>query len=198
MSYQDKVTQGVYFSDKSSYHCLMWIGQIFKDRQCVVCSNLYTPNSSIQKVCFVCRRTYRKTYKTNWANNNKERVVVSRNKWYWENLDKSRTAKRKWNWSKKGQDYRKKYYIENKELINKRMEKYKDKTRSRIKANKIVNKLGWKRVCSFCTSIVKVNIHHKDCDPFNNSIENLQMLCLRCHTDFHHRKNMELDQTREV
>lgn len=39
--------------------------------------------------------------------------------------------------------------------------------------------------CEICGSNKNVDVHHKDGNPMNNSIENLQRLCRSCHTKVH-------------
>jgi len=39
--------------------------------------------------------------------------------------------------------------------------------------------------CETCSSDYKLTIHHRDGNPFNNSLENLQILCWHCHLLFH-------------
>jgi hypothetical protein len=36
-------------------------------------------------------------------------------------------------------------------------------------------------VCEVCGSDLQITIHHKDGNPFNNEIKNLQVLCWSCH-----------------
>ena len=40
-------------------------------------------------------------------------------------------------------------------------------------------------VCARCGSDYKITIHHKDGNPFNNSLENLEVLCWNCHLVLH-------------
>lgn len=41
------------------------------------------------------------------------------------------------------------------------------------------------RQCETCGSDYKLTVHHIDGNPFNNSLENLQVLCWHCHLLFH-------------
>jgi 5-methylcytosine-specific restriction endonuclease McrA len=45
-------------------------------------------------------------------------------------------------------------------------------------------------VCVLCNSDERVTVHHRDGNPFNNSLENLQVLCWNCHLI---HKNPELE-----
>ena len=42
------------------------------------------------------------------------------------------------------------------------------------------------RTCCICrTEKQKVQVHHIDSDPSNNSLDNLAVICLHCHSDAH-------------
>lgn len=167
----------------------------YKPKDCTMCLKTYSPSSSVQKVCHECRQSYRTKRKRQWANDNKERDKENRKKWYYDNLETLRNNKRRWNWSEKGQEYRRIWYAKNRDKVNERLKTRIDETNARIKANRIVAKLGWERICSECESPERVQIHHVDGNPFNNDALNLKMICLRCHTLTHHRKRLERDQS---
>jgi hypothetical protein len=68
------------------------------------------------------------------------------------------------------------------------------KTTTRVRTNRPNSEIYWsilrkagKNVneCENCTSDYRLTIHHRDGNPFNNSIENLQVLCWHCHLLFH-------------
>ncbi|MCJ7560206.1 HNH endonuclease [Candidatus Bathyarchaeota archaeon] len=40
-------------------------------------------------------------------------------------------------------------------------------------------------ICERCNSDYRITIHHKDGNPHNNDIENLQVLCWHCHLLYH-------------
>lgn len=172
----------------------MYNGQIFKNKHCLVCNNEYTPNSSVQKFCLDCRELHRKRYKKEWAQKNRNKLNKNSKKWYWSNIEKARASKRKWNWSEKGRSARKKWNEKNIDKIYKNLKKYKNETRSRIKANNIIKNLGLVRECAICGSCEKVQIHHQDKNPHNNDIRNLTLLCLRHHKLMHRHKIPESDQ----
>ena len=51
-----------------------------------------------------------------------------------------------------------------------------------------LNKFPFK--CSVCGSIKKLHVHHKDKNRLNNNINNLQVVCVKCHKSIiHPRKN---------
>lgn len=41
--------------------------------------------------------------------------------------------------------------------------------------------------CELCNSGERLHIHHKDLDKSNNTQENAQVLCQKCHTRLHKR-----------
>lgn len=43
------------------------------------------------------------------------------------------------------------------------------------------------KVCSVCGDAQKVYIHHKNKDPLDNNIRNLEMLCSSCHNKKHRK-----------
>ena len=52
-------------------------------------------------------------------------------------------------------------------------------------AYRLVKQLGVEKKCQVCFSDYVVDIHHKDKNTSNNSLENLQLLCRYCHTRVH-------------
>lgn len=171
----------------------MYHSPMYKPKLCIICGTSYSPNSSRQKVCKICLPKYRHDFKYKWRQDHLEQDNATRKKWYWNNLEKVREIKCRWNWGK-GVEYRKKYYANKKEEVKKHLEQYKEKTTSRIKANRIIKENGIERICSECGSIKKVQIHHKDFNPFNNSISNLDLVCLKHHILIHRQKRLQLDQ----
>src|SRR5690554_854452 len=137
----------------------MFKGQQFNLRVCIKCFKEYTPLSSVQKVCFECRKIVRNEYKKNWRKENKEHDNHIRKEWYWSNLEKVRSYKRRWN-NTKGVEYRKKYYLNKRLEMNNRLKQYKDECNNRIAASRLVKKLGWERVCKLCKNNEKLNVHH--------------------------------------
>lgn len=45
-----------------------------------------------------------------------------------------------------------------------------------------------KKKCSTCGSNYSVEVHHKDFDPYNNKLSNLQVLCSYHHNEIHCKK----------
>ena len=68
------------------------------------------------------------------------------------------------------------------------------KTTTRVRATRPSHKIYWDilrqagrncKECETCSSDYELTIHHIDGNPFNNSLENLQVLCWHCHLLFH-------------
>jgi len=43
--------------------------------------------------------------------------------------------------------------------------------------------------CELCGATVPLEIHHKDKRRFNNSLQNLEILCTKCHRRLHRKEN---------
>lgn len=56
-------------------------------------------------------------------------------------------------------------------------------------------------VCELCNSDYRITVHHKDGNPHNNSVGNLQVLCWNCHLLFHNStdeaEHHELEGTKQ-
>lgn len=60
---------------------------------------------------------------------------------------------------------------------------------------RILKASGREEICAICGSTENMNIHHKDGDHSNNSLENLEFLCAKCHlTKAHTYRRNELGQ----
>jgi len=63
----------------------------------------------------------------------------------------------------------------------------KRKQRDTSEARKILLQYGRSlERCQECDSSTKVQVHHLDKNPYNNHIENLAVLCRKCHMRRHH------------
>lgn len=97
-----------------------------KLKKCVICGNLYTPNSGAQKYCFSCKnkaykdvnqewqkehKSQKATYLRNWRKRNKTKVAASNKKYYIKNKEYIL-------------EHHKKYIEENRDLINEYYREY--------------------------------------------------------------------------
>jgi 5-methylcytosine-specific restriction endonuclease McrA len=55
----------------------------------------------------------------------------------------------------------------------------------RLRAERLIKKLGIPKVCMLCKNTYKVEIHHVNKDVNNNNLSNLQILCKNCHAKHH-------------
>lgn len=105
-------------------------------------------------------------------------------------------AKDKYNKSAKGKIAKAKYYqAHKKEIIRKRQQAYKENPefreaeRSRGRATQFLRNVRL-RICEECGATpqgTRIDCHHIDVNPLNNSIENLKWLCSSCHKKTHDR-----------
>lgn len=65
---------------------------------------------------------------------------------------------------------------------------WKGEAASRWAMHKRANKLKPGRVCERCGGLGNV-VHHKDENPWNNVLDNLERLCRACHMN-HHRETI--------
>ena len=63
------------------------------------------------------------------------------------------------------------------------------KDAGRRQAQKMYRNL--KKECEICHATERLQIHHKDHDPTNNSRENIQILCASCHAKLHGKERSE-------
>ena len=100
-------------------------------------------------------------------------------------------------------EYNKLWYEEHKQEVINRVKEYTSKhpevkARSNHKYNQkknapyhmILEKAGVERVCSECGSKDYVCTHHLDGNHNNNSINNLQWLCVSCHGKLHRKEQL--------
>src|SRR5699024_6084080 len=79
-----------------------------------------------------------------------------------------------------------KYWVLNK------TQKNSNERNSRSNAKLRVELLTNKKSCEVCQSIKNLDVHHKDENPYNNSLENLQLLCRGCHIRTHRARTCSI------
>ena len=141
-------------------------GRIIK---CLNCRKKFVKKSKIHKYCskkcadIYYTKTHPEVRKKAWRKYNKthrEEQQKRSRKYYYENKEKQL-------------DYRRKHRLGNNA-----------RTRAKLVAKKYLE-----RVCYFCNSKERVEVHHKDFNPFNNKPENLIYLCSVCHGKEHQKRN---------
>jgi phosphomannomutase len=150
---------------------------------CHWCNGIFEKKSNKSTNQRFCSKDCRYAH---WRARNRIKLREVSQEWSKSHPIESRQIKKRWN--DKNPDRSKKYYEENKNLINtKLLINYRESTRSREKAKNIVNKLGWIRKCTVedvqCNG--RIELHHIDENPLNNNINNLIYLCRKHHMQRH-------------
>lgn len=128
-----------------------------------------------------------------WRTKHRELVNLRSREWTVHNRERRLANQRKWNNSPKGLESKRRWHEKN---ISRRCREY----LAQYHAEEAVRKLQWTRAksrkklirsgvemkCYKCSSPPpKLHCHHKDLDPFNQDLTNLEWLCFRCHAFVH-------------
>lgn len=130
-----------------------------------------------------------------YRTNNREKLKARNTAYVQTHRDRILEAKRKYNKSEKGSNNKAGWYQNNKpkiiqaKLVKHRTdESYRAIQQSRQNANRLLGKLR-PRVCEVCGMYNlkprRVDCHHKDENPLNNTVSNLKWLCSSCHGEAH-------------
>lgn len=158
-------------------------------KQCIICSTEFTTDKFHPGKKFCSR----KCLLVDWRNRHREQInEYSRNRAKTAPKVRSEIG-RKYHASEKGQARYKLWRDANKERIMQKMhERWKNDPHvkavqaSRQKANALLKKApNVPYVCNGCDSRKRLHAHHKNLDPFNNSLDNLMWLCHWCHARIH-------------
>lgn len=103
----------------------------------------------------------------------------------------------------KRKEFKHRYYLEHKQEILERTRQYREAHPDRVKAyyatcnqeknapyHKILDEAGVERVCAKCGSTSGMCTHHVDGNHNNNSLNNLQWLCMSCHGRLHRQQQL--------
>jgi 5-methylcytosine-specific restriction endonuclease McrA len=117
--------------------------------------------------------------------------------------ERDRQKSRKWSKTERGMQYRKEWYAENRERILQKARDYhakpevKERERERVLRRKysenafgVFARDGYQ--CQKCGSRKDLEIHHIDLEKTNNALENLVVLCSKCHAGLHNFIPMRL------
>lgn len=131
-------------------------------------------------------------WRIGYRNENRRRLVQKSTQWAKNNRLRRLEIQRKWNNSPQGLAYKQRWHEKRKKLRTKRfLEQYhssvelRSTLRARNKSRKILLRSGRKRECSRCQTTSKLHCHHKDENPFNMELSNLEWLCPSCHAFVH-------------
>lgn len=165
----------------------------FKSKVCKNCKREFIPSVGNQLSCPNCILITRKKYKQQWAQEHKELINERSKLWHKNNLGRSRELKRNWNW--KNREKHNAYPNKSAVLTSERRKEISARTTARRKMKRYFPN----KICVGCiNSDGRIEVHHKDFDPFNNSLENLEYRCKRCHTNIHHDRRLDQATNQEI
>jgi|SRR5579863_3610490 len=151
---------------------------------CIHCGKPFTrvwPNANQRTCSRLCKRL-------SYNERNRAALNERSKKWARNNRERRLEIQRKWNASEKGQLSKRRWYEAH---VSENVKKY----LTRYRLDEVVRKLQQARlssrrkllktdrpyVCERCGSMARLHCHHKDRDPFNRELSNLQWLCATCH-----------------
>ena len=146
---------------------------------CVECGDYYVPTNGRQLYCEKCREVRKRKTQAEYRDRNREKLRITSREWYKNNKERSYQIKKKWREKNRSHDNKL-----NVELYYKHHEAKKEAARFRAEARKIKTKIN----CDECGSKTKLQIHHKDKNYKNNNLNNLAVLCFKCHRDLHSKE----------
>jgi len=129
------------------------------NKKCLQCGKAFYKPKSLDRIKFCCDKCYRENRKT-WK----------LSKEWKEKISKGHLSE--------ATEFKKGEHIEENHLNWKGGKRYYAVMAKRRKGNK----------CEICNSIEDIEVHHIDRNIENNNIENLQVLCNKCHIK-RHREN---------
>jgi len=135
---------------------------------CLFCKTVYTPKRTSKFCSSGCRIKH-------WSKLNYNK----RAKHWRDYIEKNRKAQN---------ERTKLNYKKNKERYKLYRNKHKLENNARTRAKTAMKKLNIPKICFFCKSINNIEVHHKDKNPLNNTINNLLYLCSLCHGKQHRVK----------
>jgi len=157
------------------------IAHLFKPRICIRCYIEFKPKVGNQVNCENCSKENIRAIKRKYALKNVEKIKKKNKEYYYSNLAKVREQKRRWN---NAHPERMKGYIRP-PLTNKQRKDISNRTQ----AKRIAKRAGMIKECIVIDPEHKgiIELHHKDKNTANNSLENLEYRCHKHHA-FIHRK----------
>lgn len=151
--------------------------------------------SGLQSACKVCLHDYylrnrlkKNQYRKQYYESNKEKISGYMKQYTVSKADKISSKKRE-------------YYINNKKrLIEYQMDLYRFYKGNTGYRRKLI-KLGREAVCEKCGKESnwednKMHVHHIDKNNKNNQVNNLQILCAKCHENLHANWNFSVAKRR--
>lgn len=145
------------------------------DKICLYCGKIIENSYKSQKYCSKCSKEANKKYKHTWYENNKERILKNRRKYFQKHKKEERERTKKWreNNLKRFKEMRKK----EREIYTL---KYPEKIKAHDKANYYI-KIPKGQLCQICKKELATQKHHPD---YNKPLI-ITALCKSCHTKIH-------------
>lgn len=130
--------------------------------------------------------------KNAWADRNKDAIKEKNRRYQQEHRDRRLLSQYRYNNSEKGRAMKRRHYDA---TIKERVEQYLNAYRlnpevrkvqyQRQKSRRILLRSGISPVCKHCGAVQRLHCHHRDDNPSNMSLDNLEWLCFRCHARVH-------------
>lgn len=126
------------------------------------------------------------------ANRRRAFTAVRQKQYRQDHPERALATKRKYNNSEKGRLAQKRYQ-QTHDQVSRYLERYRSDPhireiqQSRAKSRKLLRKIRPIRceACGLEAPARRIHCHHKDDNPLNRDIANLQWLCITCHNDAH-------------
>lgn len=157
-----------------------------KELQCQNCGQKFvvkSPKNTRAKFCTrrCCLADFRKRHRAKLRDYSL--------KWAAENRLRSREIKTRWNRSESGTvnrlEWRKRNWPEIKARYLEGYHADPDTLKGRQRSRKILQQHDSEMLCRICGSSSLVECHHRDLNPRNSCLENLEWLCSECHKWIH-------------
>ena len=167
-------------------------------KSCNACNIDFNAKTIKEIYCQTCRdngearKATLHKYNTSFKNKNNQK------RWYYSNIQKTKSVKNKYNRSRKGKESKQKYYLKNKkDIIKKNLTLYKEQMKYRKKSRYIFTKNNSILQCFVCLTKKNIHIHHKNKDIKDNSFDNLIALCSYHHGIEHEKINLIKSQNKQ-
>lgn len=128
-----------------------------------------------------------------WREQNQEKVKKANKEWMTKNKDRHYAAKKEWvkKHPEKRKQYKQHWYnTENGRAYLKKVDSDPERIklirpRQLSRRNLLRSKRARICVTCGCTDLKNLHCHHRDLNPFNKDLENLEWLCYQCHQKLH-------------
>lgn len=112
------------------------MAKVFKEKECELCGEIYTPTCSSQKYCVNCKEIVKKIHNQKYYQKNKEKISKYKKQWRKDNIFAVREYDRQRNKTDKRKEARKQYRLKNKEYYKEYQKTYYENNKNKIKEYK--------------------------------------------------------------